>query len=54
MNDFRIKNQHHRCPESLALDRGLLDDTTKMLIEKQNESDKGFFDPNSEENLNYK
>merc|ERR1712242_268957 len=44
---------HHRYPIELAMNRGLFDDEAKQLIEKQNDFEKGFFDPNTEENLNY-
>merc|ERR1712176_975750 len=44
---------HHRCPVELAMNRGLYDEQCQELIQKQNASDKGFFDPNTEENLNY-
>ena len=45
---------HHRCPIELAMERDLLDPSSKALIDKQNSTDKGFFDPNTEENLNYR
>merc|ERR1719245_872154 len=44
---------HHRCPIELAIKRGLYDSNLKSVLDGNNDDVKGFFDPNTEENLNY-
>ena len=45
--------KHHRCPISLAIKRGLYDEKLRASLEGTADDSKGFFDPNTEEFLNY-
>ncbi|CBY34044.1 unnamed protein product [Oikopleura dioica] len=46
-------HRHHRCPIELAIKRGLFDEKLKVVLEGVGDDTKGFFDPNTEQNLNY-
>jgi len=46
-------HKHHRVPIDLAIKRGLYDNKLRDVLDGNNEDVKGFFDPNTEENLNY-
>ncbi|CAG5097308.1 Oidioi.mRNA.OKI2018_I69.XSR.g15017.t2.cds [Oikopleura dioica] len=46
-------HRHHRCPIDLAIKRGLFDEKLKVVLEGIGDDTKGFFDPNTEQNLNY-
>lgn len=44
---------YKRVPIDLAIKRGLYDNKLRDVLDGNNEDVKGFFDPNTEENLNY-
>jgi len=55
----RIKRKHHtnwflvQVPISVAYKRGLFDKRMNEILEDPSDDTKGFFDPNTEENLSY-
>nr|CAB3264935.1 plectin [Phallusia mammillata] len=44
---------HHRVPISVAYKRGLFDERMNDILEDPSDDTKGFFDPNTQENLSY-
>ena len=46
-------NANHRLPVEIAYDRGLFDKRLHDILEDPSDDTRGFFDPNTEENLTY-
>ncbi|XP_069372503.1 epiplakin [Paralichthys olivaceus] len=46
-------NQSHRLPVHVAIKRGYLDEKTSKILSNPTDDAKGFFDPNTKENLSY-
>lgn len=44
---------NHRLPVEVAFDRGLFDETLNAVLEDPSDDTRGFFDPNTQENLTY-
>ena len=46
-------NANHRLPVEIAFERGLFDKRLNDILKDPSDDTRGFFDPNTEENLTY-
>ncbi|XP_014875692.1 epiplakin isoform X2 [Poecilia latipinna] len=46
-------NQSHRVPAQVAIKKGFLDEETHKILQNPSDDAKGYFDPNTNENLSY-